>query len=149
MTSDIQVGNESNTVRSEIYSANAQASIVLAAVAFAAGPVIGNIKTIMHQAWPITGLVAAGSAAVVGAVWSLLDVVLPRLDASGHGSFLSWSKCDRAAIRKALGEDYQLNELLVLSRIAAAKYRCLRRAGRLLKFALVVLASAAILNLIY
>jgi hypothetical protein len=35
----------------------------------------------------------------------------------------------------------------VLSRIAKAKYRCLRRAGRLIKFALVVLALATIVGL--
>jgi hypothetical protein len=148
MTANTRVDSEAANVRSEIYSANTQASIVLATIAIAAGPFVANAKSLLHQSWPIRSLVLIGGAMASGAVWFLLNVVLPRLDASGRGSFLHWAQLDQDSLRDALEEDYQLNELLVLSRIATAKYRSLRRAGHLLKIALVILAIAAFLNLV-
>ncbi|MEV8504442.1 Pycsar system effector family protein [Actinoplanes sp. NPDC051475] len=148
MTSDPRIEQESATVRSEISSANTQASIALATVALAAGPVAANAKILFDQVWPITVLAVAGGLLAAVAVWFLLNVVLPRLDSSGGGSFLSWAQCDREGLRAALARDYELDELLVLSRIATAKYRSLRDAGNMLKAALILLALAALLSLI-
>jgi len=148
MTTDPRVDTEAAIVRSEIFSANTQASIVLATVAIAAGPLAAHAKSLFRQAWPITTLVMAGAAAAFAAVWLLLNVVLPRLDKSGRGSFLHWAELDHDSLHGALDKDYQLDELLVLSRIATAKYRSLRRAGYLLKTALVILAAAALLSLV-
>jgi len=147
MTTDPRIDNETAAVRSEIFSANTQASVVLATVAIAVGPVAANAKSLFRPAWPITALAIIGGVAALAAVWLLLNVVLPRLDASGRGSFLHWAQFDRDGLRDALNEDYQLGELLVLSRIATAKYRSLRQAGRLLKVALVILSMAALLSL--
>ncbi|GIF15743.1 hypothetical protein FHX34_106173 [Actinoplanes teichomyceticus] len=149
MTAHPGVDSETANVRGEIYSANTQASIVLATIAIAVGPFAANAGNLIDRWWLIKALVLTGCVAAFGAVWFLLNVVLPRLDASGRGSFLHWARLDRDSLRDALGQDYQLDELLVLSRIATAKYRSLRRAGRLLKTGLVMLGTAIVLNLIH
>ncbi len=143
MTSDSRIDVESAAVRNEIFSANTQASVVLAAVAIAMAPLATHAAALFRQNWPITTMAAGGVTAVFGAVWLLLNVVLPRLDASGRGSFQTWSRCDRDSLKDALAADYRLDELLVMSRIATAKYKALRRAGRLLKVALILLRAPA------
>jgi low affinity Fe/Cu permease len=148
MTIAPRVESESATARAEIYSANSQASIVLAAVAIAVGPLTTHAAALFHQPWPITSIATAGAAATAVAIWLLLNVVLPRLDATGRGSFLYWARCDRDQLRDALAEDYQLDELLVLSRIATAKYRNLRTAGYLLRAAFLLLTTAGLLSLL-
>ncbi|MFI7602899.1 Pycsar system effector family protein [Actinoplanes sp. NPDC049681] len=148
MTSDPRIEQEAATVRNEIAGANTQASIALATVALAAGPVAANAPILFDEVWPITVLAVAGGLLAAVAVWFLLNVVLPRLDASGGGSFLNWAQCDREGLRAALARDYELDELLVLSRIAAAKYRALRDAGNMLKAALILLGLAALLSVI-
>ncbi|GAA4973496.1 Pycsar system effector family protein [Actinoplanes utahensis] len=147
MATDPRIDNEIAAVRSEIYSANTQASIVLATIALAVGPLAANAKSLFRPTWPITTLAIVGGVAAFAAVWLLLNVVLPRLDASGRGSFLHWAQFDHDGLRDALNEDYQLGELLVLSRIATAKYRSLHQAGYLLRIALVILAIAALASL--
>jgi hypothetical protein len=149
MTPDSRIDAECAAVRSEIFSANTQASVVLAAVAIAMVPLASHAATLFHQHWPITTLAAIGVAALFGAVWLLLGVVLPRLDASGRGSFQTWSRCDRDSLKDALSADYQLDELLVMSRIATAKYVSLRWAGRLLRAALLLLVMATLLSVIH
>ncbi|MEV0255156.1 Pycsar system effector family protein [Streptomyces sp. NPDC050732] len=133
-------------MRSELQSANTQASVVLAGLAVAVAAFAGHARDLFHQPWPVVVLAAVGSGAAAAAAWSLLGVVLPRLDASGRGSFLTWSECDRAELRDALAADYGLDELRVLSRIAVAKYKGLKRSGRLIKAGLALLTAAAVLS---
>jgi hypothetical protein len=149
MSDSSRVDVESSAVRAEIASANTQASIVLAAAAIAAGPLVGGDAGVFDQDWLIMVPTLAGAATAAAALWLLLSVVLPRLDRSGRGSFLTWAQCDRGQLREALASDYQLDELLVLSRIATRKYELLRLAGVLLKIALVFLACAGALSLAF
>lgn len=141
-----RVEKEAEYVRSELQSANTQASIVLAGVAITIGMFAGRAGDLVRGPWWVTTLAGAGGGTVAGAVWMLLDVALPRLDASGRGSFQTWAGCDREQLRAALDADYQLDELRVLSRIAVAKYRGIRRAGMLLKAGTVLLVAAAVLD---
>jgi hypothetical protein len=135
-------------VRSEIFSANTQASVVLAAVAIAVGTLANHATQLFSRNWPITVIAIVGAAAVFAAVWLLLNVVLPRLDASGGGSFQTWSNCDGDSIEEALAANYQWYELVVMSRIATAKYKDLRRAGRLLKLSLLLVVAATLLSVV-
>ncbi|MEU6992710.1 Pycsar system effector family protein [Streptomyces sp. NPDC046465] len=137
---------EAAVVRAELASANTQASVVLAGLVVAVGSLAGHAEVLFRQAWPVVVLGASGVGAVAAAVWLLLGVVLPRLDASGRGSFLTWAACDPDALRDALAADHELDELRVLSRIAVAKYAGLKRSGRLIKSALVLLAAAGLLS---
>jgi hypothetical protein len=129
-------------------SANTQASIFLAIVAIAAGPLAAKVFILSRQPWPITVTAAIGGTVLFGAVWLLLDVVFPRLDPSGGGSFQTWSACDRESLKDALAAPYQLDELRVMSRIANAKYKRLRRAGLLLKLDLILLAVGTLLSIV-
>jgi hypothetical protein len=146
MALDPQIETESSAVRSEIFSANSQASTVLAAVSITTGLLASEATALFYRSWPIIVMASAGAITLFAAVWLLLDVVLPRLDASGKGSFLYWARCDRTTLSEAIGADFQLDELLVMSRIAAAKYTALRRAGHLLKLSLVLFIAAALLS---
>ncbi|MBQ0850243.1 hypothetical protein J8N05_18795 [Streptomyces sp. BH-SS-21] len=134
--------DETANVRSELQSANTQASVVLAVVAIAAGAFTDQTTALFDRSWLITSLTTAGILAAAGAVYLLLTVVLPRLDASGRGSFQTWAECDRDQLREALTADYHLDELRVLSRIALAKYRRLRWAGNLLQLGFCLLTAA-------
>lgn len=133
---------EATTVRNEMQSANTQASVMLAVVAITASAFAGQVEGLFRHSWFATTLAAAGVVAVSGAAWLLLDVVLPRLDPSGRGSFQTWAESGRDQLRDALTADFQLDELRVLSRIALAKYRRLRWAGYLLKLGFLLLAVA-------
>jgi hypothetical protein len=127
-------------------SANTQASIVLAAAAIGVGPLASRGSSLLHRGWPVVVGAAVGGAALFVAVWLLLDVVLPRMDASGHGSFQTWSTCDQDSLKSSLSAEYRLDELRVMSRIATAKYEGLRRAGWFLKTAILLLGGAALLS---
>ncbi|MEU9918913.1 Pycsar system effector family protein [Streptomyces sp. NPDC051001] len=141
---DSRAEQEAATVRSELQSANTQASVVLAVVAIAAGAFADHLGTLLQHSLFVTCLAVPGIVAVAGAVWLLLSAVLPRLDASGRGSFQTWAGCDREQLRDALAADYHLDELGVISRIAVAKYRRLRWAGRLLQVGFVLLAASGL-----
>ncbi|MFD7812867.1 hypothetical protein ACFV6E_07980 [Streptomyces sp. NPDC059785] len=103
--------HETAAVRSELQSANTQASVALAVVAVAAGAFADDVGQLLQHSLPVTFLAVPGIASVAGAVWLLLNVVLPRLDATGGGSFQTWAECDRDQLRDALAADYHLDEV--------------------------------------
>jgi hypothetical protein len=145
---DSRVEVEIAAVRSEMSSANTQASIVLAAVAIAVGSTASHAATLFGQGRLIALTLAASGAALLVAVWLLLDVVRPRLDPSGRGSFQTWSTCAPDSIKEVLATDYLYGELIVMSRIAMAKYKNLRRAVLLIKAALSLLVTAILLSMV-
>ncbi|MGW7417920.1 Pycsar system effector family protein [Streptomyces sp. NPDC054863] len=139
---------EASIVRNEMQSANTQASVMLAVVAITASAFAGQAEGLFRHSWITTTLATLGIVVASGAVWLLLDVVLPRLDASGRGSFQTWAEYNRDQLHDALTADFQLDELRVLSRIALAKYRRLRWAGYLLRLSFLFLAAASTLALL-
>ncbi|MFZ3475311.1 Pycsar system effector family protein [Streptomyces sp. 4.24] len=138
-------GPELTVVRGEIARTDTKASILLAAVAIVAGPLVQQSSSLMRQPWPIEamGIVAAMVAGT--ATWLLLDVVLPRLQGVTNASFLHYARTTGGDdLREALGSGLERQrELVALSQIAERKFRLLGRAGFLLKAAGLLFAATA------
>ncbi|MEU5476798.1 Pycsar system effector family protein [Streptomyces mirabilis] len=136
---------EIKVVRGEIARTDTKASILLASVAIVAGPLAEQATVILRQPWPVQAFAAVAAVLLGVATWLLLDVVLPRLTGRSNNNFLHYARCDRDTLRAALGDADQEGELIVLSGIADAKFRCLARAGVLLKAGGLLFAAAFVL----
>lgn len=139
------VEEEIKVVRGEIARTDTKASILLASVAIVAGPLAAVATTVLRQPWPVQALAAVAAALLGLATWLLLDVVLPRLTGRTNSNFVHYARCDRAALRAALESPDREGELIALSKIADAKFRCLARAGVLLKAGGLLFVAAFIL----
>ncbi|MFD6534996.1 hypothetical protein [Streptomyces goshikiensis] len=159
------IGSELTVVRGEIARTDTKASILLASVAILAGPLAERADALLHQPWPIAALGVVAAVLAGAAAWLLLDVVLPRLTGSTGfrsnsyfvdllfqrrqavsttATFLGYARCEDAdGIRAAVETVDRYAELGALSRIAAAKFKALGTAGRLLKASGLLLAVTA------
>ncbi|MGW2863308.1 Pycsar system effector family protein [Streptomyces sp. NPDC001205] len=134
---------ELQVVRGEIARTDTKASILLAGVALIAGPLAARAGALLHAPRPVVacGLVAVLLIALAALL--LLDTVRPRLHGTSNANFLHYARCTPEDLDAALGEHAdRRGELRTLSEIAEAKYRCLARAGLLLKTAAVLGAAA-------
>lgn len=139
------VEEEIKVVRGEISRTDTKASILLASVAIVAGPLAEQATAVLRQPWPVQALVAVAAVLLGVATWLLLDVVLPRFTGRTNSNFLHYARCDREALRAALGEADREGELIALSGIANAKFRCLAHAGVLLKAGGLLFVAAFVL----
>ncbi|MER6253622.1 Pycsar system effector family protein [Streptomyces sp. NPDC001584] len=144
-------GSELTVVRGEIARTDTKASILLAAVAIVAGPLVQQSSSLMRQSWPIEALGIVAAVVAGTATWLLLDVVLPRLHGVTNASFLHYARTTGGDdLREALGSGVERQrELVALSQIAERKFRLLGRAGFLLKTAGLLFAATAGLALTF
>ncbi|WP_086739684.1 Pycsar system effector family protein [Streptomyces glaucescens] len=130
------------TVQTEIARTDSKASLLLAFN----GAVLAGLSTLANHELP-THTKAAGALAVAAlgtAAVLLLLVVRPRLGGHDHASFPYWARLDETEIRAGMTSDTRAARIRVLSGIAVAKFRQLRRAVDCVLGALGFLALAAI-----
>ncbi|MFD5881058.1 Pycsar system effector family protein [Streptomyces yangpuensis] len=142
---------ELTVVRGEIARTDTKASILLAAVAIVAGPLVQQGNSLMHQPWPIVVLGFIAAALAGTSTWLLLNVVLPRLLGATSANFLHYARTTGGDdLREALGSAAERQqELVALSQIAERKFRLLGQAGVLLKAAGLLFAVTAGLALAF
>ncbi|MFJ4879933.1 Pycsar system effector family protein [Streptomyces sp. NPDC088745] len=89
-----------------------------------------------------TVLIGLGAAGLVAAMLVVLLAVRPRIGGTTRGSYLHWATCTPEQLRADVAADNNAEQIVKLSRIAAAKYRRLRLAIDITAGALVLLALA-------
>ncbi|MFF4409844.1 Pycsar system effector family protein [Streptomyces sp. NPDC001404] len=131
---------EPDRVESEIDKAEARISRTDTKASFFAGGVVvmlaavaQHLGGVMHHPWPIVALGAVAALVAGAAAWSLVDVVLPRLDGRGNANFLHYAHCRPDELAEALAAPDLHDELSALSEIAEAKFQKVGLAGRLIK----------------
>nr|WP_246470242.1 Pycsar system effector family protein [Streptomyces olivoverticillatus] len=140
-------------VQEQIRNANFLGATILGASITGAGIAVPLLvdrahSTLLHQPVVVVVPAVAGVVAIVAALWQLLNVVLPRLDGfATRANFLHYATTAPDRIPALIAAGDPAAETRVLSRIATDKYRALGRAGRLLKTAIVLLNTAAVLAL--
>ncbi|MFV8127519.1 Pycsar system effector family protein [Streptomyces syringium] len=151
------VDREFTDVQAEIRNANFLGATILGASITGAGiavPLLADRVRAVVTGQPVVvvGLAGAGVLAIVAALWQLLNVVLPRLNvkaSDGRANFITYAHTDPAYVPALIAASNRADEIPTLSRIAKRKYRGLGLAGRLLKAAIVLLAAATILAIVF
>ncbi|WP_240152209.1 Pycsar system effector family protein [Streptomyces mobaraensis] len=103
--------------------------------------------TVLSQG-AVAARVAAGVAVglLVAAIVVVVLAVLPGLNDDGGTSFVRWAQLSPEEIREAVREDTRPNQVRVLSRLAALKFRRLRAGCVLTGFAAVCLLVATVIG---
>ncbi|GAB2896927.1 DUF5706 domain-containing protein [Streptomyces deserti] len=141
-TTDKNLDAACAAVAGEIGRTDGKASLLLAFN----GAVLAGLTTLADHDLP-AATKAAGALAVAAlgtAAVLLLLVVRPRLGGHDRASFPYWARLDETEIRASMTGDTRAARIRVLSGIAVAKFRQLRRAVDCTLVALAFLALAAI-----
>lgn len=103
------------------------------------------------QPWPVDVLLAAAGLALTAAAGLLIRVLRPRLGRTGFCKYAATTSrdiCRGLAIADLDSSRHHADELIVLSRIALAKYKSLRRAVDLLTAGLALACAALVAGVI-
>lgn len=139
---------ETDAARAELARIDGKAAALIgwAGTAFAVVSAAATVTTLPTAA---TAAIVAGAGLLAAAVAVLLTVIRPRIPRHGGTGFVRIARLrDREQLQELVPvtptaqRSQAANDVLMLSRIALAKYRCLRLAVDLLLAALVVLAAA-------
>ncbi|MDX3537210.1 DUF5706 domain-containing protein [Streptomyces sp. MB09-01] len=99
---------------------------------------------------PAAATVAAGigAAALASAMILVLLIVRPRLGGDVSSSYLHWATCTPEEAAADIASDRSAERIVVLSRIAAKKFRVLRLAIDITAGAVALLVLAGIVALV-
>lgn len=133
-------------VIAEMGRTDAKASALLTVLSL---PLAVLIAVVPGHDLPAAATVAAGigAAALAAAMLLVLLIVRPRLGGDVSGSYLHWATCTPEQAAADIASDRSAERIVILSRIAARKFRALRLAIDITAGAVALLVLAGTITL--
>lgn len=133
-------------VIAEMGRTDAKASALLTVLSL---PLAVLIATVPGHNLPVAATVAAGigAAALAAAMLLILLIIRPRLGGDVTGSYLHWATCTPQEAAADIASADIAERIVVLSKIAARKFRALRLAIDITAGAVALLVLAGIIAL--